>query len=224
MKLHGNAALTLKNRRTLARRIGEEGWPPAKAALQAGVTTRTARKWADRYREDGEAGLLDRPSTPRRVWNRTDERRTQLIAYLRRLRMTGPEIGEVLVMPTSTVSAVLQRIGLGKLSRLQPPESPNRYEKSRPGEPLHLDVKKLGRISIKGAGHRVTGTSAARSRDATEDRAAAPPAGSSATYASTTPPGLRSSRCSPTSVREPRSLSLAAASASIAPTASRWSE
>jgi transposase InsO family protein len=157
MKLHGNAALTLKNRRTLARRIGEEGWPPAKAALQAGVTTRTARKWADRYREDGEAGLLDRPSTPRRVWNRTDERRTQLIAYLRRLRMTGPEIGEVLVMPTSTVSAVLQRIGLGKLSRLQPPESPNRYEKSRPGELLHLDVKKLGRISIKGAGHRVTG-------------------------------------------------------------------
>jgi transposase InsO family protein len=157
MKLHGNAALTLKNRRSLARRIVEENWLPARAAGEAGVTTRTACKWADRYRKEGEAGLLDRPSTPGRVWNRTDERRTQLIASLRRLRMTGPEIAEVLVMPTSTVSAVLERIGLGKLSRLQPPEPPNRYEKSRPGELLHLDVKELGRISVKGAGHRVTG-------------------------------------------------------------------
>ena len=126
MKLHGNAALTLKNRRSLARRIVEENWLPARAAGEAGVTTRTACKWADRYRKEGEAGLLDRPSTPGRVWKRTDERRTQLIASLRRLRMTGPEIAEVLVMPTSTVSAVLERIGLGKLSRLQPPEPPNR--------------------------------------------------------------------------------------------------
>ena len=157
MNLHGNAALTLKNRRSLAKRIVEEGWPLAKAAVEAGVTTRTARKWVDRYREDGEAGLLDRPSTPGRVWNRTDEPRTQLIASLRRLRMTGPEIAEVLTMPTSTVSAVLERIGLGKLSRLEPPEPANRYEKSRPGELLHLDIKKLGRISVKGAGHRVTG-------------------------------------------------------------------
>ena len=157
MNLHGNAALTLKNRRSLAKRIVEEGWPLAKAAVEAGVTTRTARKWVDRYREEGEAGLLDRPSTPGRVWNRTDEPRTQLIASLRRLRMTGPEIAEVLTMPTSTVSAVLERIGLGKLSRLEPPEPANRYEKSRPGELLHLDIKKLGRISVKGAGHRVTG-------------------------------------------------------------------
>jgi transposase InsO family protein len=157
MKLHGNAALTLKNRRTLVRHLVEEDWLPAEAAAHAGVTVRTARKWAGRYRQDGEAGLLDRPSTPTRVWNRTNERRTQLIACLRRLRMTGPEIAEVLAMPTSTVSAVLERIGLGKLSRLEPPEPPNRYEKSRPGELLHLDVKKLGRISVKGAGHRVTG-------------------------------------------------------------------
>jgi transposase InsO family protein len=157
MKIHGNAELSLKKRRTLARRIVEEDWPPAKAAAAAEVTARTARKWADRYREEGEAGLLDRPSTPRRIWNRTDERRTQLIALLRRLRMTGPEIAEVLAMPTSTISAVLKRIGLGKLSSLEPPEPPNRYECSRPGELLHLDVKKLGRISAKGAGHRVIG-------------------------------------------------------------------
>jgi len=157
MKLHGNAELTLNKRRILARRIVEEGWSPAKAAAAAEVTTRTARKWAGRYEAEGEAGLLDRPSTPKHVWNRTDERRTQVIAMLRRLRMTGPEIAEVLDMATSTVSAVLNRIGLGKLSRLEPPEPPNRYECSRPGELLHIDVKKLGRIGPKGAGHRATG-------------------------------------------------------------------
>jgi len=157
MKLHGNAELSLNKRRILAKRIVEEGWPPPKAAARAEVTTRTARKWARRYEREGEAGLLDRPSTPRTIWNRTDERRIEVIAMLRRLRMTGPEIAEVLGMPTSTVSAVLKRIGLGKLSRLDPPEPPNRYEKSRPGELLHIDVKKLGRIGPKGAGKRVTG-------------------------------------------------------------------
>jgi transposase InsO family protein len=159
MNIHGNAELSLNKRRTLAKRIVEEDWSPAKAATAAEVTTRTARKWARRYEREGEAGLLDRPSTPKRVRNRTDERRTQVIAMLRRLRFTGPEIAEVLDMATSTVSAVLKRIGLGKLSRLEPPEPPNRYECSRPGELLHIDVKKLGRISVKGAGHRVTGRS-----------------------------------------------------------------
>jgi transposase InsO family protein len=156
MRLHGNAELSLNKRRTLARRIVEEGWPPPKAAAAAEVSARTALKWARRFEGEGEAGLLDRPSTPKRVWNRTDERRTQLIAALRRLRMTGPEIAEVLGMATSTVSAVLKRIGLGKLSRLNPPEPPNRYECSRPGELLHIDVKKLGRIE-RGAGHRIAG-------------------------------------------------------------------
>lgn len=157
MNIHGNAELSLNKRRTLAKRIVEEDWSPAKAAVAAEVTTRTARKWAGRYEREGEAGLLDRPSTPKHVWNRTDERRTQVIALLRRLRMTGPEIAEVLEMATSTVSAVLKRIGLGKLSRLEPPEPPNRYQCQRPGELLHIDVKKLGRIGPKGAGHRVTG-------------------------------------------------------------------
>ena len=157
MKIHRNAELSLNKRRVLAERIVEQEWPPAKAAAAAEVTTRTARKWADRYRAEGEAGLLDRPSTPGRVWNRTDERRTQVIAALRRLRMTGPEIAEALEMATSTVSAVLKRIGLGKLSRLEPPEPPNRYQCSRAGELLHIDVKKLGRIGPKGPGHRVRG-------------------------------------------------------------------
>jgi transposase InsO family protein len=101
--------------------------------------------------------LLDRSSAAREIPHRTCPEREQLIAQLRRLRMTGAEIAMVLEMPLSTVSAVLARIGLGKLSRLEPPEPPNRYERARPGELIHVDVKKLGRIGARGAGHRVTG-------------------------------------------------------------------
>jgi transposase InsO family protein len=101
--------------------------------------------------------LLDRSSAPRGIPHRTAPEREQLIASLRRLRMTGAEIAMVLGMPGSTVSAVLQRIGLGKLSRLEPPEPPNRYERARPGELLHIDVKKLAKIPVRGAGHRAHG-------------------------------------------------------------------
>jgi transposase InsO family protein len=164
MKLHGNAALSLKKRKLLVHRVLEEGTSLTAAAEAAEVSERTARKWVGRLRAEGEPGLLDRSSAPRHVHNRTPEDRVQVIALLRRLRMTGPEIGEVLEMATSTVSAVLKRIGLGKLSRLEPPEPPRRYEKRRPGELLHIDVKKLGRISAKGAGHRVTGNRRSRDR------------------------------------------------------------
>jgi transposase InsO family protein len=157
MKLHANAALSLNKRRTLARRIVEEGWSLVSAAAVAETSERTARKWADRFREEGEAGLRDRSSAPDTVHNRTPDDRVRVIAALRRLRFTGPEIAEVLEMATSTVSAVLKRIGLGKLSRLSPPEPVRRYERSRPGELVHIDVKKLGRIGPNGAGHRVTG-------------------------------------------------------------------
>jgi transposase InsO family protein len=169
MKLHANAALSLNQRRRLARRVVEEGWSLAEAAKAAEVSERTARKWVARYRAEGEEGLLDRPSTPETIANRTSEDRVQVIAMLRRLRFTGPEIAEVMEMATSTVSSVLKRIGFGKLSRLEPPEPVRRYEKRRAGELLHIDVKKLGRISRKGAGHRVTGTNR-RSRDRRRDR------------------------------------------------------
>jgi len=109
-----------------------------------------------RYRDEGEAGLADRSSAPRTVANRTGERRVEAIAALRRLRMTGAEIAECLEMALSTVSGILRAIGLGKLSRLEPPEPPNRYERDRPGELVHIDVKKLVRIG-GGAGHRMTG-------------------------------------------------------------------
>jgi transposase InsO family protein len=141
----------------MVRRVLEDRVALTEAAEAAGVSARTAGKWVARYRTEGEAGLLDRSSAPRRVHNATPPDRVEAIAALRRLRLTGPEIAEILEMATSTVSAVLKRIGLGRLSRLAPPEPPNRYERSRPGELIHIDVKKLGKISARGAGHRVTG-------------------------------------------------------------------
>jgi transposase len=155
MQLHANAALSLNQRRRVVSRIVDEGWSLKRAAEAAEVSERTARKWAARYRAAGEAGLLDRSSAPIRIPCRTPEDRVQAIAALRRLRMTAAEIAFCLRMPLSTVSAVLTRIGLGKLSRLEPPEPPNRYERRHAGELVHVDIKKLGRI--RGAGHRVTG-------------------------------------------------------------------
>ncbi len=156
MKLHANAPLGPKGRATMVRRVVEDGLTLAEAAEAAGVSVRTAGKWVRRWRVEGESGLLDRSSAPELVANATPEDRVQAIAALRRLRLTGPEIAELLEMATSTVSAVLKRIGLGKLSRLEPDEPVRRYERQRPGELIHIDVKKLGRIE-GGAGHRVTG-------------------------------------------------------------------
>jgi len=146
----------------MVRRVLEEGIALAEAAEAAGVSARTAGKWVRRYGAEGEAGLLDRSSAPRTVHNATSPERVEAIAALRRLRLTGPEIAELLEMATSTVSAVLKRIGLGKLSRLGPEAPIRRYEKSRPGELIHIDVKKLGRIGPHGAGHRMLGRGWAR--------------------------------------------------------------
>jgi transposase InsO family protein len=168
MKLHANAPLGPKGRATMVKRVLEDGIALTEAAEAAGVSARTAGKWVRRYRAGGEAGLLDRSSAPQHVHNATTPERIEAITALRRERLTGPEIAETLEMPTSTVSAVLKRIGLGKLSRLEPAEPIRRYERSRPGELIHVDVKKLGRISAKGAGHRVTGkrdTQIKRGRD-----------------------------------------------------------
>ena len=132
MKLHANAPLGPKGRAVMAHRVVEDGLTLTEAAEAAGVSVRTAGKWARRYRAEGEAGLLDRSSAPRTVHNATPPDRVEAIAALRRLRLTGPEIAEVLGMATSTVSAVLRRIGLGKLSRLEPPEPIRRYESAAP--------------------------------------------------------------------------------------------
>ncbi len=162
MNVHGNARTCPHSRRLLVERVLEQGWTLAAAAEAAGVSVRTVSKWLARFRLEGGDGLLDRSSAPALVPGRTPEERVELLAALRRFRMTAAEIAETLSMPLSTVSAVLGRIGLGKLSRLEPPEPPNRYERKRPGELLHIDVKKLGRIGR--AGHRVTGDRRRQSR------------------------------------------------------------
>src|SRR5215213_11517620 len=156
MKVHANAPLGPKGRETMVLRVLEQGWSRAQAAMAAGVSERTCSKWVARYRVEGEAGLLDRSSAPNSIPHRTPDELVEVVVALRRLRMTGAQIAFCLAMALSTVSAVLQRIGLGKLSRLESPEPPNRYERRHPGELIHIDVKKLGRIR-GGAGHRITG-------------------------------------------------------------------
>jgi len=153
--LHRNARTCPRSRRLLAERVLVQRWSLAAAAEAAGVSERTAWKWVDRYRREGEAGLEDRSSTPLSVPSRTPRDRERLILFLRGLRFTGPEIAETLAMPLSTVGAVLSRNGVGKLPRLEPDEPPNSYVRPRPGELVHLDVKKLGRIGRPG--HRVNG-------------------------------------------------------------------
>ncbi len=157
MDLHANAALSLNKRRLLCRRVVDEQWTLTKAAAAAEVSVHCARKWVARYRAEGELGLLDRSSAPSTVANRTPEDRIEAIAALRRLRFSGPEIAELLAMALSTVSGILTRIGMGKLGRLGL-EPARGYERERPGELVHIDVKKLGRIQ-GGAGKRVRGGS-----------------------------------------------------------------
>ena len=153
MKLHRNAALSWSGRRRLAERVVVEGWTLRAAAEAAGVSVRCAREWVARYRREGESGLCDRSSAPHRVANRTSPERVEAIVRLRGLRFTAAEIAETLGMALSTVSGILSRTGMGRLGRLGL-EPAVRYERSRPGELVHVDVKKLGRI-VGGAGWRV---------------------------------------------------------------------
>jgi len=150
MRLHANARLSPNGRRLLVDRLEQDGWDIREAATAAGISVRTARKWLARWRAEGESGLLDRSSAPKTVANKTDEKTVALIAALRRLRFSGPQIAELTDRPLSTVCAILQRIGMGRLGRLGL-EPAVRYERSRPGELIHTDIKKLGRI-VGGAG------------------------------------------------------------------------
>jgi transposase InsO family protein len=166
MRCHANARLSPIGRRLLVDRIERDGWTVRRAAESAGISERTARKWLARFRAEGAVGLLDRSSAPRTVANRTDPDTVAAICALRRLRFSGPELADLLEVPSSTVSAVLKRCGLGKLGRLglSPAE---RYERERPGELIHIDVKKLGRIQ-GGAGKRVTGVARNHRRAVTD--------------------------------------------------------
>lgn len=161
MTLHQNAKTCPASRLLMARRVIEQGWSLAAAGEAAGVSERRCAEWVKRYRQ-GDRVLADRSSRPRRVPNKTSPQREEAIRSLRQLRFTAAEIAETLGMAHSTVSAVLKRLGMGRLPRLDPAEPENRYERPLPGELIHVDVKKLGRIGRPG--HRVHGDRRTRSR------------------------------------------------------------
>jgi transposase InsO family protein len=151
--IHGNARLLPRQRVLLCERVRCEGWTVNDAAEAFGVSSRTVFRWLCRY--DAGQPMTDRSSAPRRRPTRTPARVEAQIGRLRRLRFTSTRIAAALRMPVSTVCAVLKRIGLNRLSKLGPPEPPNRYCRRHAGELVHVDVKKLGRF--RRPGHRVTG-------------------------------------------------------------------
>jgi transposase InsO family protein len=155
MNVHKNARLTPQGRLLMVRRIEHEGWTVAAAAEAAGLSERRAYVWLGRYRAGGERMLHDRSSTPARYRDPVPADRVREIERLRRQRKTGPQIAQQLGMPGSTVSLVLRRLGLGRLSALEPKAPIVRYEREKPGDMIHLDTKKLGRIEKPG--HRVSG-------------------------------------------------------------------
>ena len=156
MTLHRYARTSPNSRRLIADRVLGGGWTLAAAAEAAGVSVPTARKWVRRFREQGDAGLGDRSSAPKRIPHRTPPERERAILSLRALRLTGEQIAAALGMAPSTVSLVLKRNGQGRLPRPWASEPERRYQRSRAGELVHVDIKKLGRIARPG--HRVTGS------------------------------------------------------------------
>ena len=160
MRLHPNAKTTPKGRALIVQRVDVDGWSVTQTAGAFGVSVRTVAKWRARYRAAGLAGLGDRPSRPHRIRHRTSARREAAIAALRQQRLVGAAIAQRLALPRSTVGAVLRRLGLGRLPALTPPVPIQRYERARPGELVHVDIKSLARITR--IGHRIHGDRSAR--------------------------------------------------------------
>ena len=154
MNVHNNARLTPYGRERIARQVAS-GQTPKAVSEAAGVCPRTTRKWVERYHREGVAGLRDRSSRPHRLYRPTPQAIVDEIAALRRQRCTGKQIAAQVGVSAATVSRILRRLGLNKLSALEPAEPVRRYGRERPGEMIHLDIKKLGRID--GVGHRITG-------------------------------------------------------------------
>ena len=162
MNIHNNARLTFRGRELLVKRIVEQGLRVEEAAQASGVSVRTAYKWLRRYRQEGITGLYDRSSRPRHCPHQTSAHRHQEIVRLRRLRRSYRQISRQLGVSQSTVGRVLPKLGLNRLSALEPAQPVNRYQHEHPGDLLHLDIKKLGRF--KRPGHRVTGNRQQNSR------------------------------------------------------------
>ncbi len=174
---HSNAALTPRARLRLARLIVDEQWSPARAAERYDVSWKTAAKWADRYRAEGEAGMVDRSSAAHRQPNRTPAPTVRKIVHLRWKQRLGPvEIGDRLNMPASTVHAVLVRCRINRLTHLDRAtgEPIRRYEHERPGDMIHVDVKKLGRVPDGGGWRYVGKQQGFKNRSATVERTGTP--------------------------------------------------
>lgn len=170
---HANAALTPKHRLRLARLIVDDDWPPARAAEFFNVSWRTAAKWAQRYRDEGVNGMIDRPSARHGQHAKTPQPVVRKIVHLRWKHRLGPvQIAAKLDMPASTVHAVLVRCRLNRLSHIDrvTGEPARRYERERPGEMIHVDVTKFGNIP-DGGGWRFVGIEQGwANRQATRDR------------------------------------------------------
>ena len=155
MNIHKNARLTPHSRAELVRRVIEDGQTPKAVATAFGVSVKTARKWVGRFALEGREGLGDRSSRPHRLYRPTPDRIVRRVEALRRERRTGQQIAKELGLSPATVSRILRRLGLNRLKALEPPEPIRRYERDRPGEMIHIDIKKLGRFTR--TGHRITG-------------------------------------------------------------------
>jgi transposase len=153
MGQHGSARLTVHSRLTIAIRVIDEGWTVTAAAMAANVSRQTASKWVGRYRELGEEGLRDRSTRPHTIRRRIGIAMVRRIERLRRQRLGSHRIAWMLELARSTVYRVLRRLGLERLSRLEPRPDANRYEWPAPGDLLHLDTKKIGRMG-RSAGWR----------------------------------------------------------------------
>jgi len=154
MNIHKNARLTRHGRERIVR-LARSGQTPNAIANTVGVCPRTVRKWLTRYQDEGPAGLVDRSSRPHRLYRPTPQSIAERIETLRRQRWIGKQIAQAVGVSPATVSRVLKRLGLNKLSALEPAAPVIRYERKAPGEMIHLDIKKLGRFDR--VGHRITG-------------------------------------------------------------------
>jgi transposase InsO family protein len=154
MNIHKNARLTPLGRARMVKLV-LGGQTPQAVSEAAGVCPRTVRKWVERYGEEGLAGLQDRSSRPRRLHRPTPQPVVERVEALRRQRLTGKAIAAEVGVSPATVSRVLKRLGLNRLSALEPAEPVRRYERERPGELIHIDIKKLGKFER--IGHRITG-------------------------------------------------------------------
>lgn len=201
MNVHKNARTTPYSRAEIARRVLINGDAPSAVATALGVSLRTVAKWLARYHCEGEAGLADRSSRPRRMPRATASGIVEQVIALRRQPLVGKQIARMLGLSPATVSRILRKVRLSRARDLDPPEPVRRYERQHPGELIHIDIKKLGRFER--VGHRITGdrTRQSNTRGYRAVNAMAQ-AGSMYTSASTTPRASPSARCSPTKSRK----------------------